>query len=75
MIENHLDPDMKFNILENLEGSIGNFGCICIVQHHSNTDFKLREIYKNSHIPFIYDCQNKLEFDSKSKTILKKLGN
>jgi len=34
----------------------------------------LRRIYRNSNIPFIYDCQSRLDYDQESKTMLKKLG-
>lgn len=75
LIENHLDEKTEFNIIKNIDDKlIKNFGGICIVQHHTNTKFDLRNIYKNSLVPFIYDCQSGLDFDSKSKTMLKKLG-
>ena len=75
IIENHLDENIKFEILKSLDDeSIKSFGCICIVQHHTKTEFDLRKIYKNSQIPFIYDCQSRLDYDPESKTILKKLG-
>lgn len=35
---------------------------------------KLNEIYEKSLVPVIYDCQNKLEKISESKTILESLG-
>jgi len=76
IIENSLDENSKIEMLKSLDDkSIKNFGCICIVQHHMKTKFDLRQIYKNSQVPFIYDCQNRLDYDPKSKTILKKLGN
>ena len=67
---------MKFEIIKKIEEkSIKNFGCICIAQHHTKIEHELMEIYKNSLVPFIYDCQNIIEELPKSKTILKKLGN
>ena len=76
MIENHFDKTTELNMVKNLdEDSIKKFGCICIVQHHTKTKFDLVEIYKNSQVPFIYDCQSKLDYELESKTILEKLGN
>ena len=76
IIENHLDKNSKLKILQNLDDElIKNFGCICIVQDHTKIKFDLRNIYKNSQVPFIYDCQSHLDYDQGSKTILKKLGN
>jgi len=75
IIENHLEENTKFEMLKSLDDElIKDFGCICIVQHHVKTEFDLRNIYKNSHVPFIYDCQSRLDYDPESKTILKKLG-
>jgi len=74
LIENHL-KGFELNVLKDLEPStIQKFTCICIVQYHTKTKFRLEEIYKNSQIPFIYDCQNKMKIDSRSRTILKSLG-
>jgi nucleotide sugar dehydrogenase len=73
MIENHISEPVK--ILKNLNhDSISGFDCMCIVQHHSKIKFDVERIYHDSKIPFIYDCQSKLIFDPKSKTILKKFG-
>jgi len=75
LIENHIN-DFEPKILEDLEPkSIQKFSCLCIVQHHTKTKFRLAEIYKNSQIPFIYDCQNTMSIDNSSNTILKSLGN
>jgi len=73
--ENNLNK-IKFEVLENLDDeSIKKFNCLCIVQHHTKIKDRLNKIYENSIIPFIYDCQNKIENKSSSKTILKSLGN
>jgi len=74
LIENNLSKfDCK--ILENLENeSLKGISCMCIVQHHSQNEKRLKEIYENSLIPFIYDCQSKLIKNPKSKTILHVLG-
>ena len=76
LIENNLE-EQHFEILSSLndDNSVKKFNCICIVQHHSKTKFRLNEIYEKSLIPFIYDCQNKIEQNSLSKTILKSFGN
>jgi len=73
MIENHLSNPI--NTISNLDDdSINEFDCICIVQHHTKIRFDIEKIYSNSKISFIYDCQNKLDFNPESKTILRKLG-
>lgn len=73
--ENNL-PEIKFEVLKNLDvEAIKKFNCLCIVQHHTKIKKRLQEIYENSQIPFIYDCQNKLEKNALSKTILKSFGN
>ena len=75
IIENHLDASIELEIIQSLDiESIKNLGCICVVQHHSKTEFDLRSIYKNSQVPCIYDCQSKLEYNPESKTKLMKLG-
>jgi len=72
--ENHLENN-NFEILDNLDDStIRPFNGICVVQHHSKTKMRLKQIYKNSSIKIIYDCQNKLLFNHNSKSILKSLG-
>jgi len=48
--------------------------CICIVQYHSKTKFRLEEIYTNSAVPVIYDCQGRMTKNSSSSTLLKQLG-
>jgi len=73
MIENHLNNPI--NTISNLDyNSINEFDCICIVQHHTKIKFDIEKIYNNSKISFIYDCQNMLDFNPESKTILRKLG-
>jgi len=73
LIENNLEKlDCEF--LSNLDDSINDYDCICIVQHHKKTKSRIRDIYTKSLTPFIYDCQNKMLLDSNSKTILKCLG-
>jgi len=72
LIENGLEK-LNFKIISSLE-SIKNFGCICIVQHHTKIKNHLDEIYTKSQVPFIYDCQNQISFNPKSSTILRGLG-
>ena len=69
------NESVKFEIFKNLDDeSIKKFHCLCIVQHHTKTKSSLEEIYKNSLIPLIYDCQNNLVKDKNSKTLLKFFG-
>jgi len=73
--ENDLEK-LDFTKLKNLDdSSVGDFNCLCIVQNHTKLKFKLKEIYKKSLVFFIYDCQNQVVKDSKSKTLLKTFGN
>jgi len=75
LIKNNMEG-AKINLLTDLsDNSIKNFSCLCIVQHHTKSKFILQKIYENSLIPFIYDCQNKIEKIPSSKTILKSFGN
>jgi len=70
LIANELQ-ELNFEGLDSLDDDlIRNFNCICIVQHHAKTRFRLTTIYQESLVPFIYDCQKKLAKDPKSKTIL-----
>ena len=71
--ENHL-KFKNFNVLTSLDTNIiEDFSCMCIVQHHSKSKFRINEIIKKSLIPVVYDCQNKLDLES--KTIVKSFGN
>ena len=74
IVENHM-KNRVFDILPSLDDNLINkFGCVCIVQHHSKTEFRLNEIYQNSSVSFIYDCQGKIMPEKNSKTILKSFG-
>jgi len=74
LVENHV-KDLDFVKLDNLDDdSIKGTSCICIVQHHTKTKYRLTEIYEQEGIPFIYDCQNRLSENPKCKTVLKHLG-
>jgi len=74
LIENNLEK-LNFKIIPRLDESlIKEFGCLCIVQHHTKLKNQLDDIYKKSLVPFIYDCQNRLSLNPKSKTILIGLG-
>ena len=73
--ENNL-KDFNFILLKDLKSStIKDYHCICIIQNHKNTRSRLNEIYKNSEVPFIYDCQNQTAKNPDSKTLLKSFGN
>ena len=75
LIENHMS-ETPFEILPSLDTcAIKDYSCICITQHHSKTKFRLQEIYNNSIVPVVYDCQNKLIFNNISSSFLKSLGN
>lgn len=72
--ENNI-AELNFEILPDLNDlSMRGFNCICVVQHHAKTKFRLLEIYKNSLTPFIYDCQNQICKEPRSRTLLKSLG-
>ena len=72
--ENNLN-DFEFTMVEDLNDvTVKDFNCICIVQNHTKTQLRLEEIYKSSMVPFIYDCQNRLENNPNSLTVLKKFG-
>ena len=74
LIENHIER-LDFKVIPDLnENSIKEYDCICVVQHHTKTKNKIKEFYNNSLIPLIYDCQSRLSYNPKSKTILKGLG-
>ena len=74
LIENH-SQGLKLNSLNQLDSErISEFSCLCVVQHHNKTKFKINEIYEKSLIPIIYDCQSKIKKISKSNTILSSFG-
>ena len=74
LIENNLS-EFNCEMKENLEDeSLNEISCICIVQHHSVIENRLKQIYDNSLVPLIYDCQSKLIKNPKSKTCLDFLG-
>ena len=60
LIENNL-AELNFERIENLDNTnLKKINCICIVQHHDYFKDRIREVYANSSIPLIYDCQRKL---------------
>ena len=74
LIENNLQKQ-DYDKIDNLsDKSINGFDCLCIVQNHTKSKLRIKEIYKNSLVPMIYDCQNSVDFDSNSKTVLKRFG-
>jgi len=74
LVENHIEK-LDFEKLSSLDDqSLSQYSCLCIVQHHTKTKFHIKELYKHSKVPLIYDCQNKIAYDSNSKTVLKGLG-
>jgi len=72
LIENNIDK-LKCKIESSLNNS-KDYDCLCVVQHHKKTKSEIQEIYEKSLTPFVYDCQNKISFDSDSKTVLKCFG-
>ena len=74
LVENHLE-ELSFKTLKDLDlESIKGYNCICTVQNHTKTKFRINEIYKKSLVPMIYDCQNSITRDFDSKTLLKGFG-
>ena len=74
LVENKLEK-FDFTVLDSLnEETIKDYSCICVVQNHTKTKFRIKEIYKNSLVPMIYDCQNTISQNPDSKTILNRLG-
>ena len=53
---------------------IKNYNCICVVQNHTITKHRIKQVYNKSLVPLIYDCQNKISFEPKSKTVLRGFG-
>jgi UDP-N-acetyl-D-glucosamine dehydrogenase len=74
LIENNL-KEINFKKVDALNDEIlRKISCICIVQHHDISRQRIDEIYRNSKVPIIYDCQNKIKIDPNSRTILDCLG-
>ena len=72
--ENKIKPN-KLLVLKNLNGSqLKNISCIIIVQHHTKIKKQIQEIYENSVVPVIYDCQSKIIQNKNSSTILESFG-
>jgi UDP-N-acetyl-D-glucosamine dehydrogenase len=75
LIENHA-TELKFTKLNNLDDeTIKEISCMCIVQHHDESELRIKEIYEKSLIPVIYDCQSKLFKNTQSNSHLEFLGN
>jgi len=75
LIENNLSQ-LGFEIINDLDDStVQKASCLCIVQHHDVLKNRISEIYERSLVSFIYDCQNKLPENPRSKTVLHYLGN
>ena len=74
LIENKM-KEFNFKILEDLDEKIlQDYSCLCIVQHHTKPKLRIEEIYQKSLIPVLFDCQNQIQKDPKSHTILKSFG-
>jgi len=72
--ENNLESLDFENKNELKDEDLKNISCLCIVQHHTKSKFRLMEIYEKSMVPFIYDCQSQFEKKTSSKTFLDSLG-
>ena len=75
LIENNMS-EANFEVLKELDDmQLKDVSCLCIVQHHDQMKKRLKGIYDDSLVPFIYDCQSKLSTNPASKTVLDFLGN
>ncbi len=72
--ENYLESLDFENKNELSDDDLKNISCLCIVQHHTKSKFRLMEIYDKSLVPFIYDCQSQFERETNSKTFFDSLG-
>jgi len=74
LVENKLEK-ISFQVVDNINDEIlRDIGCLCIVQHHEISKRQINQIYEQSLVPFIYDCQSKIHRNPSSKTILDFLG-
>lgn len=74
IIENNMNNFEYRVLLELSKEDLKKFNCLCIVQHHAKSDSRINEIYSNSEIPLIYDCQSKIMKNPNSKTVLHRFG-
>jgi len=75
LIENNLNKK-TFKIIDKLDDEkIEKIDSICIVQHHELLEETINRIYEQEKFLLIYDCQNKIKKNEKSKTVLISLGN
>jgi len=72
--ENYLKSLDFENKNELTDEDLKDISCLCIVQHHTKSKFRLMEIYEKSMMPFIYDCQNQFDEKPDSKTFLDSFG-
>ena len=74
LIENSL-LEKNFTVMPDLTDELlRDISCICIVQHHTRTRFRLNQIYARSAVKIIYDCQGRMLPNPSSRTVLKHLG-
>ena len=70
-LHENIMTEKNFITLPNLDDShLKGKSCLCLVQHHSKTKFRINEIISNSIMPIIYDCQNKLDHKNTKSNIL-----
>jgi len=73
--ENELS-NINFEHLDSISDDkmIVKFDSICIVQHHSKLKMRLKQVYDNSLVQYIFDCRAELIKNPKSKTVLNTFG-
>ena len=62
----------RFSVVDDLMDE--KFSCLCVVQHHSRIEPLLQDVYAKGRFPIIYDCQNRIQHNAKSTTVLRRLG-
>lgn len=66
--------DEKFDIVDSIEAAGSKFSCLCICQYHSNIAPLLQDVYSRGLFSVVYDCQNKIRYNKKTRSILRTLG-
>ena len=69
-IENNLEQPIQTIPIERLD----KYECLCVVQNSLQIALEVKKLYDNSRVYFIYDCQNKIQFNPDSSTILGTFG-
>lgn len=69
--ENNMQ-EKRFDVIKDF--GMGNFSCLCVVQHHSKVAPLLQDVYVRGMFPVIYDCQNRIRRRTETSTVLRSLG-